>query len=84
MLRPVLAYIVVITVMVIGAASLLENESRDFSGRILVFSGALLFYVSDIYVARQQFVVSRYVNRLVGLPLYYLAQFMIAFSIRFF
>ena len=80
---PVLAYILVITVMVIGAASLLENESRDFSGRILVFSGALLFYISDIYVARQQFVVSRYINRLVGLPLYYLAQFMIAFSIRF-
>ena len=82
MLGPVIAYIIVITVMVIGAASLLENESRDFSGRILVFSGAILFYISDIYVARQQFVVSRYVNRLVGLPLYYLAQFMIAFSIR--
>ncbi len=83
MLLPVLAYILVITFMVIGATSLLENESRDFSGRILLFSGALLFYISDIYVARQQFVVSHYVNRLVGLPLYYIAQFMITFSIRF-
>jgi uncharacterized membrane protein YhhN len=83
MLRPVLAYIVVITAMVIGAVSLLENESRNFSGRVLVFSGAVLFYASDICVARQQFVLSQYVNRLVGLPLYYLAQFMIALSIRF-
>jgi uncharacterized membrane protein YhhN len=48
------------------------------------FSGALLFYVSDIFFARQRFVVRQYVARLAGLPLYYAAQFMIAFSIRLF
>ncbi|MEK7374573.1 MAG: lysoplasmalogenase [Thermodesulfobacteriota bacterium] len=82
MLIPVVAYMAVITVMVIGAASLMGDEKAGFSGRALAFSGALLFYGSDIFVARQQFVASQYVNRLVGLPLYYAAQFMIAFSIR--
>ena len=38
---------------------------------------------SDIFVARQQFVARQYLNRLVGLPLYYLGQFMIAYSVRF-
>jgi uncharacterized membrane protein YhhN len=84
MLIPVVAYVVVITVMVIGASSILGERSADLSGRMLVFSGAILSYVSDIFVARQQFVISQYVNRLVGLPLYYAAQFMIAFSIRLF
>jgi len=82
MLIPVAAYVAVITVMVIGASSVLGEQAADLSGRTLVFSGAILFYCSDIFVARQQFVASQYVNRLVGLPLYYAAQFMIAFSIR--
>lgn len=83
MLVPVGAYVAVITVMVIGAASVLGERTADLSGRTLVFSGAVLFYVSDIFVARQQFVAGQYLNRLLGLPLYYAAQFMIAFSIRF-
>ncbi len=82
MLLPVAAYMTIITVMVIGASSILGDRAADLSGRTLLFSGAFLFYCSDIFVARQKFVVSQYVNRLVGLPLYYAAQFMIAFSIR--
>jgi len=82
MLFPVVAYMAVITVMVIGAASLMGDEKAGFSGRALAFSGAILFYCSDIFVARQRFVIRQYVNRLVGLPLYYTAQFMIAFSTR--
>ncbi len=82
MLIPVVAYMAVITVMVIGAASLMGDEKAGFSGRALAFSGALLFYGSDIFVARQRFVIRQYINRLVGLPLYYTAQFMIAFSTR--
>ncbi|OHE17254.1 MAG: hypothetical protein A2X96_01680 [Syntrophobacterales bacterium GWC2_56_13] len=82
MLIPVIAYMAVITVMVTGAASLMGDETAGFSGRALVFLGAILFYLSDIFVARQRFVIRQYVNRLVGLPLYYTAQFMIAFSIR--
>ena len=84
MFIPVVAYMAVITVMMIGAASLMGDEKAGFSGRALAFSGALLFYLSDIFVARQRFVARQHINRLVGLPLYYAAQFMIAFSIRFF
>ena len=82
MLLPVVAYMVIITAMVIGAASLLKDENAASPGCYLAFAGAVLFYVSDIFVARHRFVAKAYVNRLVGLPLYYAAQFLIAFSIR--
>lgn len=80
MLGPVVVYMIIITVMVIGAASLMENDRVHFAGRTLAFCGAVLFYVSDIFVARHRFVKKEYVNRLVGLPLYYAGQFMIAYS----
>jgi uncharacterized membrane protein YhhN len=82
MLVPVLAYVAVITAMVIGAAALLYTETVRFPGRALALSGALLFYLSDVFVARQRFVTSNFFNRAVGLPLYFAGQFMIAFSIR--
>jgi uncharacterized membrane protein YhhN len=82
MLVPVLAYVAIITAMVIGAAALLDTETVRFPGRALAFSGALLFYVSDIFVARQRFMIRNFFNRAVGLPLYFAGQFMIAFSIR--
>jgi uncharacterized membrane protein YhhN len=82
MLVPVIAYIAIITAMVIGAASLAGTETVRLPGRMLAFVGALLFYVSDIFVARQRFVTRNYFNRAVGLPLYFTAQFLIAFSIR--
>jgi uncharacterized membrane protein YhhN len=82
MLVPVLAYVAIITAMVIGAAALADTETVHFPGRALAFSGALLFYVSDIFVARQRFVTHNFLNRAVGLPLYFVGQFMIALSIR--
>ena len=83
MLVPVIAYVATITVMVIGAASPAGTETVRFPGRALAPSGAILFYLSDIFVARQRFVTRNYFNRAVGLPLYFTAQFLIAFSIRF-
>ena len=80
MLVPVFVYMIIITVMVISAASLMENDHLGFTGRMLAFSGAVLFYVSDIFVARHRFIKKEYVNRLAGLPLYYAGQFMIAYS----
>jgi uncharacterized membrane protein YhhN len=82
MLIPVIAYMAIITVMVIGAASLAGDGTAGLTGRVFALTGALLFYGSDIFVARQRFVTRAFVNRLVGLPLYYTAQFMIAFSTR--
>jgi uncharacterized membrane protein YhhN len=80
MLGPVVLYMIIITVMVVSAASLMENDHMGFAGRALAFSGAVLFYVSDIFVARHRFIKKEYVNRLAGLPLYYAGQFMIAYS----
>jgi hypothetical protein len=39
------------------------------------------FYLSDLFVARQRFVAPAFANRLYGLPLYYLGQFLLAFSV---
>ena len=81
MLMPVIAYIVVITVMLIGAWSVFCDTGLELSGRLLVFSGAASFYVSDLFVARDRFLKMEFNNRLFGLPLYYLGQFLLAFSV---
>ncbi|MDI6727083.1 MAG: lysoplasmalogenase [Smithellaceae bacterium] len=78
---PVIAYILVISLMMIGAWSLLGTTGINHSGRGAAFAGALCFYLSDIFVARNQFLQPLFFNRLIGLPLYYLGQFLLAFSI---
>ena len=78
---PVLFYILVITAMVVGAWSIVGTGELKPAGRMAAFFGALLFYVSDIFVARQRFLKAEFVNRLIGLPLYYGGQFLLAFSI---
>jgi uncharacterized membrane protein YhhN len=80
MQTPVLAYIVIISIMVCGAAGLAANPAIPCIPRTMILIGAVLFYLSDIFVARQRFVVSAQLNRSVGLPLYYTAQFLLAFS----
>ena len=77
---PVAAYILIITTMVVCAVSLMGNTGLSTIGRYLVLVGALSFYASDIFVARNQFVSDAYINRLIGLPLYYFAQFLLAVS----
>lgn len=77
---PILAYIIIITAMVVGAGSLWNHSALDITGRSLVLVGGILFYASDIFVARHRFVQKEFLNRAIGLPLYYTAQFMIAFS----
>lgn len=77
----VVVYIIVITAMMGGAWAVLGTVAMPPLGRTLVFLGALLFYLSDLFVARDRFVQNRFINRLVGLPMYYTAQFMIAFSV---
>jgi uncharacterized membrane protein YhhN len=81
MLVPVLIYIVVITLMAFGAWAVFWKSSFPISGRALILAGALCFYVSDVFVARHRFIKEEYRNRLLGLPLYYTGQFMLAFSV---
>jgi hypothetical protein len=57
--------------------------SFPLSGRTLIFAGALCFYLSDLWVARDKFIKDEFQNRLIGLPFYYLGQFSLAFSAGF-
>ncbi|BBO73674.1 hypothetical protein DSCW_10910 [Desulfosarcina widdelii] len=77
---PVLAYMVVISIMVCAAAGLAANAALPGTARAVILLGAVLFYISDLFVARQRFLVDAIVNRQIGLPLYYSAQFLLAFS----
>jgi uncharacterized membrane protein YhhN len=73
---PVLAYIIVISAMV----ALAVGTTRGVGDwRIAV--AAVLFYVSDLCVAREAFVQKSFTNRLVGLPLYYAAQLVFAWTV---
>lgn len=77
----VIGYVVVISAMAVGAWSMLGADRLGLTGRMLACGGALSFYISDVFVARQRFVRSGFLNRLIGLPLYYGGQFMLAFSV---
>ena len=82
MLWPVVAYIVVITLMLMGAWAVFAAQADGGSARWLIAAGATLFYLSDITVARDRFLPGAgFANRAIGLTLYYTAQFLLAFSI---
>lgn len=65
----VMSYIAVITVMVALAFGVV-------GGGGLPVMAAVTFWLSDLTVARHRFVKAEAVNRLVGLPLYYAAQYL--------
>ena len=71
------AYIAVISVMVVCAVATFAAR-----GNTWIPVGAVGFYLSDLSVARDRFVVSELVNRLWGLPLYYAAQVALAWSVH--
>jgi uncharacterized membrane protein YhhN len=76
--RPaVLAYIVIISVMVWGGISAWTGNRLPWTAAV----GAILFYLSDLAVARQRFVRQSFTNRAVGLPLYYLGQLLLALTV---
>lgn len=80
MLRPVVAYMTVITLMLAAAWSL--GPPGWTAATVQIALAATLFYVSDLTVARARFVPGTgFANRAVGLPLYYVAQFLFAYSI---
>lgn len=81
MMVPVIVYLVVITLMLAGAWAVFQVPGLGATGRGFILIGALCFYLSDLFVARQRFVTEQYLNRLVGLPLYYVGQFLLAFSV---
>ncbi len=72
---PVIAYMVVITLMLAAAV---QTDAATADWRIPL--GALAFYLSDIGVARDRFAAPGFVNRLVGLPLYFGGQLLLAWA----
>ena len=71
---PVLVYTAVISSMLLLGLG---------TANPLVPWGALLFYASDLTVARDRFVRPGLANRLVGLPMYYAAQVLLAWAGRY-
>lgn len=78
---PVLVYVIVISVMLSGAWSVLGESNLALLGRIMILVGALSFYFSDVFVARDRFLKKESFNQLIGLPMYYIGQFLLAFSV---
>lgn len=76
MTAPVTVYVAIISIMVVA--------SFGTSGSLAdprIPTAAVLFAISDVLVARQQFVVRDEWNRIIGLPTYYAAQVLFAFTI---
>jgi uncharacterized membrane protein YhhN len=73
---PVVAYVLVIVVMCAAAT----GSARAF-GSLVPVVGAACFMASDVAVARDRFVAPSVANRLWGLPLYYFAQLLLAWTV---
>lgn len=74
--RPVLAYLAVISTMLVTAAG-----TFGYGADARILGGAAAFYASDLAVARQRFVAPAFANKLWGLPLYFGAQLALAASV---
>lgn len=68
-----------------GIALALAGERRGRRTIVLLGKGvapaAVLFYVSDLFVARQVFIRRSFLNPALGLPLYYAAQYLFASTV---
>lgn len=70
--KPVIGYMAVISVMLVTASG---------SANLVLYSGAALFYLSDLAVARDRFIAPGFENKLIGLPLYYAGQLLLASAV---
>ena len=73
---PVVAYVAVIVVMCAAA-----TDYARAAGSLVPAVGAACFMASDLAVARDRFVVRSVANRLWGLPLYFFAQLLLAWTV---
>ena len=76
---PVGVYMLLIGAMLVAALGTITVANA--SNRFITPVGAFLFWISDLFVARNAFVGRAFVNQAVGLPLYYAGQFLLAFSL---
>ncbi|KAG0270700.1 hypothetical protein DFQ27_000051 [Actinomortierella ambigua] len=75
----VIAYMAVISGMVLTAVGSVQCGREYLPERVL---GALMFFFSDLFVARQHFVQKTVLNKWIGLPLYYGGQILLASTLR--
>lgn len=73
---PVRAYVTVISCMVACAVGTFAH-----AGGAGLLVGAIMFFVSDLAVARERFVKNTFLNKAWGLPLYYVGQLLLAASV---
>ncbi len=76
MTLPVNVYVGIISVMVVAAFGTSGSLADP-----RIPTAAVLFAISDVLVARQHFVIKDPWNRIIGLPTYYAAQVLFAFTI---
>jgi uncharacterized membrane protein YhhN len=79
---PVIAYVCVISIMVATAFShWWQQRTAGTASPLLLLVAALLFFLSDLCVARDRFIAPGLPNRWLGLPLYYAAQLLFGTAI---
>jgi uncharacterized membrane protein YhhN len=82
---PVIVYVLVIVAMVVGAIAVARAipapATEAHRHRFLI--GAVLFFISDLAVARDKFIEKGFSNRAWGLPTYYAGQLFIAWSLLY-
>lgn len=79
MMVPVIAYIIIITLMVASAIIFNGTEGIGVTSGLLVLAGAILFYISDLILAANRFWNPWQYNR-ISLAFYYSGQLLIALS----
>ena len=70
----VVAYITVISAMAMSAVGTAWFDPT--LAHLVLLAAAVLFFLSDLFVARNRFITAEPLNRYVGLPLYYVAQWL--------
>jgi len=78
---PVILYVITIVTMVIAAIAAARGTTMSDPHRYFFLAGALLFFVSDLAVARDRFVARTFANKAWGLPAYFTGQLLIAWSL---
>ncbi len=80
---PVILYMLIISIMVDLAVGMLANPAVGKTQGLLVFFGAVLFYLSDVILAANRFWKPWRYHR-ISLALYYAGQLLIALSAGYF
>lgn len=80
---PVIIYIIIISIMVSRAYSAINSTVFGIGQALMIASGAMLFYISDVILALNQF-YRPWKRNYVLLAFYYSGQFLIALSASYF